>query len=258
MSANRTAPSLRTVSVSYESHRLRARRPVATGAGSRHPRQRCPSWPCPKAGGDAGRSRPRSWSYPLGISMLSSRGGSAERERKSLHARTEKLDLELSIGDGLRLPDQLVQTLFGHCAVALLVNVNSVRRAWRLSIDQHAKSHGRSWRRRAHDEMKIAGVKAVRDASIGLVQHGGFLLHRPIAGQRPFIQAQPRGECIDARLVPDRTAGRRKVLGALIADIIFRRLQAAPIGRPLRDRGHRPTPGHHRGRRLRPRPAIVE
>jgi hypothetical protein len=33
--------------------------------------------------------------------------GSAERERKSLHARIEELDLQLSISDGLRLSDQL-------------------------------------------------------------------------------------------------------------------------------------------------------
>ena len=71
------------------------------------------------------------------------RDGSAEREGKDLHARTEKLDLELAIDDGLRLPDQLVQTLLGDGAVALFVNVNSVSRARRLSIDQHAKSHGR-------------------------------------------------------------------------------------------------------------------
>ena len=66
------------------------------------------------------------------------RSGSAERERKSLHARTEKLDPELAIDDGSQLSDQLVQTLFGHCSIALFVNVNSMSRAWRLSIDQHA------------------------------------------------------------------------------------------------------------------------
>jgi hypothetical protein len=85
------------------------------------------------------------------------RDGSAERESKSLNARTEKLDLELAIDDGLRLSDQLVQPLFGNCAIALLVNVNSVSRAWRLSINQYAKSHGCFWRCRAHDEVKIAG-----------------------------------------------------------------------------------------------------
>jgi hypothetical protein len=107
---------------------------------------------------------------------------SAERECKGLQVRIEKLDLELSIGDGLRLPDQLVQALLRDCAVALLVDIASVDRTWRLSIDQHAKSHGDSWRFRTHDEMEIARVKTVRDTSIGLVQRGGFFLDRPIAG----------------------------------------------------------------------------
>jgi len=75
-------------------------------------------------------------------------GGSSERECESLDARTENLDFELSIGDGLRLSDPLVQPLLGNRAVTLFVNVNSVSRAWRPSIDQHAKFHGRSWRRR--------------------------------------------------------------------------------------------------------------
>src|SRR5258706_14026187 len=79
--------------------------------------------------------------------------GSAERERKRLHARIEKLDLELSISNGLRLSDQLIQPLFGHRAVALLVNVNSVSSARRLSIDAHAKSYRSSSRCRSHDQM---------------------------------------------------------------------------------------------------------
>src|SRR5215208_591755 len=65
--------------------------------------------------------------------------GSAERERKSLDARIEELDLELSIGDGLRLPDQLIQPLFGERAVALVVDVVSVSGARRLSVDEDAK-----------------------------------------------------------------------------------------------------------------------
>src|SRR5260370_15445137 len=70
--------------------------------------------------------------------------GSAERERESLHARIEKLDLELPISNGLRLPDQLIEPLFGSRAVALLVNVTAMSRARRLSIEEHAKAHGRS------------------------------------------------------------------------------------------------------------------
>src|SRR5215831_6844506 len=157
------------------------------------------------------------------------RGGSAERENENLHTRTEKLDLELAIGYRLRLSDQLVQPLLRHRAVALLVDVKPARVARRLSVDQHAKLHGRSWRGRAHDEIQIAGMKAIRDAAIGRVQHRGFLLHRPVARQRPFIQAQRRGQLIRTRLVRGRPARRRKFLGALVPDIVFRRHQAGPI-----------------------------
>src|SRR6516165_5598458 len=52
--------------------------------------------------------------------------GSAERERKRLHACIEKRDLEQAISDVPRLPDQLIQPLLGHRAVALLVNVTAV------------------------------------------------------------------------------------------------------------------------------------
>ena len=67
--------------------------------------------------------------------------GLAERERKSLHAGVGEFDLELAISDRLRLPDQLIQPRFYHRAAALVVDVNSVSRRGRLSIDEHAKLH---------------------------------------------------------------------------------------------------------------------
>jgi hypothetical protein len=42
------------------------------------------------------------------------------------------------------LPDELVQPLVGHCAMALAVNVGPVRRARRLSVDEHPESYGRA------------------------------------------------------------------------------------------------------------------
>src|SRR3989442_2389432 len=65
--------------------------------------------------------------------------GSAERERKRLHARIEELNLELSVSDGGRMSDQLIQPLFCNRAVALVVDVDPVGSAWRLSMDEHAK-----------------------------------------------------------------------------------------------------------------------
>jgi hypothetical protein len=67
--------------------------------------------------------------------------------------------------------------LFNNCAVTLAVNVNSMSGARRLSIDEHAKAHGRSSRCGPHDPMQIAGVKAVRVAPAGRVQHNGLVLH---------------------------------------------------------------------------------
>ena len=65
--------------------------------------------------------------------------GSAERESKSLHARIEKLDLELAIGDRPGLSDQLIQPLFGHGAVALARRRRL--RAPRLAA-AHRSAHG--------------------------------------------------------------------------------------------------------------------
>jgi len=78
--------------------------------------------------------------------LLRPGGVSAKGERKSVHTRIEKLDLELSIHDGASLSDQLIHPGLGNRAVALFVYVNPVSRARRLPIDEHAKSHGRSWR----------------------------------------------------------------------------------------------------------------
>ena len=80
----------------------------------------------------------------------------------------------------------------------------------------------------------------------GLVQRGGLLPHRPIAGQRPFVQAQPRGQLIDARLVQDAPPGDAKFWVRSYPTIVFRRLQVAPVGgrfepRPSTDTGSRLT-----------------
>ena len=72
------------------------------------------------------------------------RRGSAERERKRLNARIEKRDLALSISDGRRLSDELIEPWFRNCAIAVVVYVHPVRDAGRLAIDAHAKSESSS------------------------------------------------------------------------------------------------------------------
>src|SRR5918995_783581 len=90
---------------------------------------------------------------------------SAEGEAISLHARFEKLDLEVSIGDGLALSDQLVQPLFGNRAVALLVYVGSVSSIRCLSVDEHAKRHRQTLLGHSHHEVHVARMEPNRDPS---------------------------------------------------------------------------------------------
>src|SRR5205823_1716660 len=122
---------------------------------------------------------------------------SAEGECKSLHTRIEKLDLELSIGDRPLLADQLIQPLVGHRAVALFVDIGSMRSTGWLSIDEHTKTHGSPPRCGSHNEMKIAGVKAIGDPPVGLVQGGKRLLNRPVTRQSPIIEFQARWGNVD-------------------------------------------------------------
>src|SRR6266496_2104484 len=154
----------------------------------------------------------------------------AEGECVGLNARIEEGDLECVLGDGATLADELVEPLFGHRAVALVVDVGSVGSARRLPVDEHATSYGSPSRGRSHDEMQVAGVEAVGDPPVGLVQHDSLSLHRPITSQGPMVESQPLRDGIDVTRVQDCTSGGGEVLGALIADIVFRRLQAIPVG----------------------------
>src|SRR5947199_10517077 len=99
-----------------------------------------------------------------------------------------------------------------------------------MTIDVYAKAHGRSQRFRSHDQIQIAGMKAERDAPVGLVQQCDSSLHRPLTSKGPMIEPQPLGDSIDARLVQGRTTRRREVVGARIPDIGFRGPEAPPGG----------------------------
>src|SRR6266851_613108 len=151
------------------------------------------------------------------------RRGSAERERKRLHARIEKRDLELPISNVPRLPDQLIEPLVAHRAVALLVDVSAVSVARCLSIEEHAKAYGRSSCCRPHDQVQIASMKAVRNAPVGRMQHRGLTSHCPLTRKGPMIEPQPLGSRIEACLVQFCTTRRRKVLSACVPDIGFHR-----------------------------------
>ena len=95
---------------------------------------------------------------------------SAERERKRLHARVKKLDLELAVDDGAgwRI------SWYIRCSVTVPMPCSSTSTpcaapgACPSSSTRNRTEAPRAGR--THDEVEVAGVKAVRDPTAGLVQ----------------------------------------------------------------------------------------
>ena len=87
---------------------------------------------------------------------------------------------------------------------------------------------------RAGGDAEDVGDLLVR-ATFELSQDDRLPLYRPVAGERPMIERQPGRSGVNAALA--HTTGRREVLGALVAQIVFRRLQAAPVGGHFRAAG---------------------
>src|SRR5262249_57587888 len=101
-----------------------------------------------------------------------------------------ELDLEHSVDDGRRLPDQLVRPLTGHGAVPLLVDVDAVSGAGWLPVDQDAKPHRILPRRRTEDEVEIPCVEPVGNPAGPTAQRGPLRPEGPVPGETPVIEPE--------------------------------------------------------------------
>ena len=110
---------------------------------------------------------------------------SAECESERLHACIGEFHLECSIGGWFRLSDQLIQPLLDSRAVAVIVDVDTVSRTGRPTVNRDTKTHRTLPVRRSHHEMKVAGMKAVDDPSAGLVEQSGLASQRPVTPRAP-------------------------------------------------------------------------
>src|ERR1700679_1658362 len=95
---------------------------------------------------------------------------SPEGESVSLHAGVEEPDLERMVGDRAALPDELVEALPRHDAVARFIDIAAMVVAGRGAVDRDAKSHGLAVRTGPEHQVKIAGVEDVDDSAIALVE----------------------------------------------------------------------------------------
>src|SRR5262249_1051861 len=126
---------------------------------------------------------------------------SAEREAKGLRPGVQKLDLEQAIVDGLGLTNELVEPRLRQRPVPLGVAVRAVRGLRRLPVDRDAEANRRSSLAGPHDEIHVAGVEAVHDASPRLLRDGGLPPDHPLACQGPVVERPLRRSGIGVRLV---------------------------------------------------------
>src|SRR5688572_29261876 len=108
-----------------------------------------------------------------------------------------------------------------------------MRRSRGLPVNRHAEAYGVALSWGAHDEMKIARVKATHDPTVGTAEDSRLPADRPLACQRPPIQREARRRGIEAALIAVGAARRHEMRRPLVSDVIFRGSQIVPIRRHL-------------------------
>jgi hypothetical protein len=105
---------------------------------------------------------------------------SPEGEGVSRCAGIEETDLECVIGNGAVLPDELVEPLPGHDALAVGVDIGAMAVTRRRAVDRDAEANRITLARGAENEVKVARVEPVDDAAVFLIEHGALFADGPI------------------------------------------------------------------------------
>src|SRR6516162_7547681 len=142
------------------------------------------------------------------LDRLDARGRSAEplrlwlpeREHVRLGAGLVERDLESPVAHLAVLPHELVQAPLLEQPVAVLVDIDAVRGAGSLAVDQHAEGNRRVRSGRQY-EMRVARVEAVGDAPAVPVEHNILPPDRPLAGEGPVVEPEALGELVAAAFV---------------------------------------------------------
>jgi hypothetical protein len=107
---------------------------------------------------------------------------SPKGEGEGLCAGIEKPDLECVIGDRPALPDQLVQALPGHDALAVGIDIGAMAVARWHAVNRDAEPYGLAVCCGAENEVEIPGMEPVDDAALLAIEDRALLADRPIAG----------------------------------------------------------------------------
>ena len=112
--------------------------------------------------------------------------------RKAFGSGIEELDADLVIDNRLRLPNQLIHSLFIKGSVALAVNINGRSGTRKLSVDEHPKVNWRSVCG-SHHQIQIARMELVEDRGVPLGGDNRLMTNDPVARQSPMIGSQCGG-----------------------------------------------------------------
>src|SRR6185312_1303025 len=115
---------------------------------------------------------------------------SAEREHVRLDSSRAELDLEGAVADRIWPADQLVQAGPGDGSAAGVVYVETTVEAGRLSVDAHLEWHGCALLPDAQNKVDVARLEAEGDGGARPVRHARPRLERPLADERPLVEAQ--------------------------------------------------------------------
>ena len=99
---------------------------------------------------------------------------SAKCEGKCLHSSILKLDHEGMVSDPPLLPDQLIQAMVGHHAVALRVRVHAVILSRRLPVHGHSKADWLSIGACTEHKVQVTSMEAKGDLSSCGLEHSGL------------------------------------------------------------------------------------
>src|SRR5262249_53223461 len=104
--------------------------------------------------------------------------------------------------DGASLADELIEPAMVEHAVAVLVDVDSVRRAWRYIVQKHTEGDRLGPGSARQHEMSVSRVEPEDDAAAGTVEDNLLRAGRPLASERPLVEAEPvgRGLALSARV----------------------------------------------------------
>ena len=90
------------------------------------------------------------------------------------------------------LAHELVQAIVAEHAGPVLVDVHAVCRDRSLAVEEHAEGDRLSRFARQH-EVGVARVEPAGDAAAGPVERDLLTPDRPLAGERPVVEAQALG-----------------------------------------------------------------